>query len=123
MGRKYETINTDNSDMPKSRPAMTPEARENQLINLAYDLVEQRLRNGTASSQETTHFLKMGSEREKLERERIRSENELAMAKIENMQSQEKSEELYRNAIEAFKSYAGVGAGNGSDPQNPGGNC
>lgn len=117
MGKKYEPINTVNSNTTKSRPALTPEARENQLIALAYDLAEKRLREGTASSQEVTHFLKMGSARERLEQERIRAENNLAVAKIENMQSQERSEELYKNAMEAFKTYAG---GTSNDPNNGG---
>lgn len=107
MSKKYVPIDTDKPDTPVCRAALTPEARENQLINLAYDLAEKRLREGTATSQEVTHFLKMGSARERLEQERIRSENDLAKAKIENMQSQERSEELYKNAMEAFKTYAG----------------
>lgn len=37
------------------RPALTPEARENQLISLASDLAEKQLREGTASSQVITH--------------------------------------------------------------------
>ena len=63
------------------RPALTPEARENQLISLAIDLVEQRLLDGTASSQETTHFLKLATSKAKLERERFELENELIKAK------------------------------------------
>lgn len=108
MARKHAPTIMANTETVKSRPALTPEARENQLIALAYDLAEQRLRDGTASSQEVTHFLKLGSTREKLEQDRIRKENELATAKIENMQSQERSEELYKNAMEAFKKYSGA---------------
>lgn len=116
MGKKYAPINTEEINQQQFRPALTPEARENQLISLAYDLAEKRLREGTASSQEVTHFLKMGSAREKLEQERIRSENNLAQAKIENMQSQERSEELYKDAMEAFKSYVGGTINDTNDP-------
>ena len=75
----------------KIRPALTPEARENQLIALAVDLVEQRLLDGTASSQETTHFLKLGSMRNRLEMEKLEEENRLLKAKTESIQSQKKS--------------------------------
>lgn len=100
---------------PKLRPAITPEARENQMISLAMDLVEERLRNGTASSQETTHFLKLGSLKEKLEREKLEKENELLRAKTETLQSTKRIEELYTNAIKAFSSYKGVEPGNSDD--------
>ena len=62
-------VKSSSEPVKKIRPALTPEARENQMISLAMDLVEQRLLNGTASSQETTHFLKLGTAKEKLERE------------------------------------------------------
>ena len=91
----------------KIRPALTPEARENQLIALAVDLVEQRLLDGTASSQETTHFLKLGSMRNRLEMEKLEEENRLLKAKTESIQSQKKSEELFLEAIKAFRSYSG----------------
>ena len=91
----------------KIRPALTPEARENQLIALAVDLVEQRLLDGTASSQETTHFLKLGSTRNRLEMEKLKEENQLLKAKTESIQSQKKSEELFLEAINAFRSYSG----------------
>ena len=91
----------------KIRPALTPEARENQLIALAVDLVEQRLLDGTASSQETTHCLKLGSMRNRLEMEKLGEENRLLKAKTESIQSQKKSEELFLEAINAFRSYSG----------------
>ena len=91
----------------KIRPALTPEARENQLIALAVDLVEQRLLDGTASSQETTHFLKLGSMRNRLEMEKLKEESQLLKAKTESIQSQKKSEELFLEAINAFRSYSG----------------
>lgn len=89
------------------KPAETPEAREDQLISLAYDLVQQRLLDGTATSQETTHFLKLGSRRARLEATKIERENELLKAKTEMVKSGQVSEELYREAIEAFKTYSG----------------
>lgn len=92
----------------KSRPAITPEARENQLISLAYDLVEQRLLDGTATSQETTHFLKLGSAKTKLEMEKIRKENNLLDSKKEALDSSKRSEELFEKALQAMRSYSGV---------------
>lgn len=89
------------------RPALTPEARENQMINLAMDLVEQRLRNGTASSQETTHFLKLATVKEQLEREKLMTENKLLQAKIKDLEAQSASASLYADAIEAFSIYSG----------------
>lgn len=93
----------------KIRPALTPEARENQLISLAVDLVEQRLLEGTASSQETTHFLKLGSMKNRLEMEKLRKENELLQAKAEALQSAKRVEELYSEAISAMRRYSGNG--------------
>lgn len=91
----------------KIRPALTPEARENQLIALAVDLVEQRLLDGTASSQETTHFLKLGSMKNRLEMEKLQEENRLLKAKTEVLQSSKRVEELYSEAIKAMRRYSG----------------
>jgi hypothetical protein len=93
----------------KMRPALTPEAREKQLISLAYDLVEERLRNGTATSQETTHFLKMGSTKERTENEIRELQKELISAKTEAIQSAKRIEELYADAIKAMRRYSGHG--------------
>jgi hypothetical protein len=93
----------------RSRPALTPEARENQLVALAVDLAEQQLRDGTASSQVITHYLKLGTARERLERERLEKENELLMAKTEAIQSAKRVEELYMNALNAMRNYSGNG--------------
>jgi hypothetical protein len=93
----------------KRRPALTPESRENQLISYAMDLVEQRLLDGTASSQETTHFLKLGSTKAQLELEKTRRENELLTAKTEALESSKRTEELMEKAIKAFRSYSGNG--------------
>ena len=84
---------------------LTPEARQNQLIALAYDLVEQRLRDGTATSQETTHFLKMGSPRARLEEELLKKDCELREAKIEGIEREKRIEALYEEAIAAVKRY------------------
>ena len=105
MKRKPTIINNEK----KRRPALSPEARENQLISLAVDLVEQRLLDGTASSQETTHFLKLGSMKNQLEMEKLREENRLLKAKTESIQSAKRVEELYANAIEAMRTYGGHG--------------
>lgn len=89
----------------KFRPAASPEARENQLISLAYDVAEERLRNGTATSQEVVHFLRLGSMKERKELELMEKKIELDTAKTEALQSAKRIEELYKNAIDAFKSY------------------
>lgn len=91
----------------KPRPALTPEARENQLIGMAFDLVEQRLLDGTATSQETTHFLKLGSSKARLEMEKLEKENNLLVAKKDALDSAARVEELYSNALEAMKTYSG----------------
>jgi hypothetical protein len=91
----------------KRPPATTPEARENQLVAIAIDLVEKRLLNGTASSQETTHFLKIGSTKEKLEKEILEKQKDLITAKTESIQSAKRIEELYLNALNAMRSYSG----------------
>lgn len=95
------------NDNWRTRPARTPEERENQLIALTYDLVESRIRDGSATSQETTHFLKLGSLRNQLEIEKLKTETQLLSAKRESIESAERSEELYQNAIEALKRYKG----------------
>lgn len=100
------------SDIPKKkeiRPALTPEARENQLIYLATELAEQQLRDGTASSQVITHYLKLGSSKEKIEKEILERQKDLITAKTEALQSAKHIEELYANAINAMKSYSGTG--------------
>ena len=93
----------------KIRPALTPEANEQQMISLAMDLVKQRLIDGTASSQETTHFLKLGSTKNQLEMARLEEENKLLKAKTEALQSQKRVEELYAEALKAMRNYGGQG--------------
>lgn len=89
------------------KPATTPEGRENQLVSLASDLAEEQIAGGTASSQVITHFLKLGSSRERLEQQRIRHENELLEVKKEAMESQKRVEEMYKDALDAMRSYSG----------------
>lgn len=91
----------------KHRPAPTPEARENQLIALAVDLAEQQLRDGTASNQVIVHYLKLGSSRERLEKKMLEKKTELAEAKTESIQSAQRIEELYSNALDAMRLYSG----------------
>ena len=88
-------------------PATSPEARENQLINMAVDLAEQQLRDGTASSQVITHFLKLGTMKEQLEREKLMKENELLRARTESLTAAKNQEELYQKAIKAMQHYSG----------------
>lgn len=89
-------------------PATTPKAREDQMVSLAYDLAEKRMEAGTASAQEVTHFLKLGSSREHLEQERLRNENALTQAKIEQLASQQRMEVLIGDALNAMRGYQGV---------------
>lgn len=98
-----------NSNTPAKRraPATTPEVRENQLISAAVDLAERQLADGTASAQVITHYLKLGSSREKLEQERLSRENVLLEAKAEGMRSAARVEELYMHALDAMRNYAG----------------
>lgn len=95
----------------RRRPATSPEQREMQLTDAAYDLAEEQIENGTASSQVLTHFLKMGSSRERLEQERMRHEVELMEVKKEHLEGQKRVEELYVSALEAMRGYSGLGAG------------
>lgn len=89
------------------RPATTPEGRENQLVSLAVDLAERQLSDGSASAQVISHYIKQGSIREKLEQERLVRENELLTAKVEQMASTKRIEELYETALNAMRTYAG----------------
>lgn len=93
----------------KSRPALTPEARENQMIALAVDLAEQQLRDGSASSQVITHYLKLASTKERIEKEILMKQKELITAKTESLKSAKKVEELYASALDAMREYGGGG--------------
>lgn len=105
---KVKPVNT--NDKPrKMRPGLTPESRENQLISLAVDLAEQQLRDGTASSQVISHFLKLGSTREQLEKERLTEENKLLRAKTKALEDQKELKALYADALKAMREYGGEG--------------
>ncbi len=104
-----------NSVTNRRPPAKTPEAREQQLIAAAVDRAEQQLLDGTASAQVITHYLKLGSSRERLEQERLAHENELTRAKIEGMQSQKEIERLYGEALAAMSAYSGKDTTTGPD--------
>lgn len=88
-------------------PARDPEARENQMINLAVNLAEKQLLAGTASAQVMTHYLKMATQRERLEREKLAHENELLKARTEQIAAMQKQEELFEEAIRAMRAYTG----------------
>lgn len=86
-------------------PVSTDEAREARMISLAMDVAENQMRNGTASSQIITHYLKLGAMREQLELEKVRAEIELNKAKVKMIEAGEETERLYREAIQAMASY------------------
>lgn len=102
---KVKTTNT----AKRIRPALTPKARENQMISLAMDCAERQLQEGTASSQVITHFLKLGSSRYEKEIERLEEENKLLRAKTKAIESAEVRDALYLEAIEAMRRYSGNG--------------
>lgn len=111
--KKSNKNGSSDSSMPIRR-ASTPEARENQLIALATDLAERQLREGTASSQVISHFLKLGSTKERLEKDILLEQKKLIKAKTENLESMKRTEELYQNALNAMRMYSGQG---GQDDQ------
>lgn len=104
---KAKTKSANTSSM--GRPALNPEERENQMINLAVNLAEQQLRDGTASSQVITHFLKLGTTKAELEKEKLRNENEVLKAKAKHIESSEEVKVLYENALKAMRNYGGYG--------------
>lgn len=104
-----KTKSDNDKSKKKLRPALTPEARENQLITLAIDLAEKRLRDGTASSQMVTHYLKLGSTKERLEQDILKKQKELIVAKTESLKSAKRMEELYADALSAMKRYGAGG--------------
>lgn len=90
-------------------PATTLEGRENQLIALAVDLAERQLVEGTASSQVISHYLKLGSTKERIEKEILLHQKELIKAKTDSIKSAKRVEELYSNALNAMRTYTGQG--------------
>ena len=96
-----------NKQTKSPRPATTPEGRENQLVAKAMTLAERQIEDGSASSQVITHFLKQASIRESLERQKIMQENELLKAKVAAMGNADRREELFAEALNAFRGYSG----------------
>lgn len=106
---KKKVEKKENSAKVSRFSAHSLEEQENHLISLAVDLAEQQLRDGTASSQVITHYLKLGTMKERLEREKLEEENKLLRAKTEALQSSKEIEELYTEALRAMTSYRGSG--------------
>lgn len=98
---------TGSGELPPRRPALTPEARENQMISLAFDAAERQLMDGTASAQVITHFLKLATVREQKELEKIELEKQLLEAKKGAIESEQHASELFDEAIKAFSTYSG----------------
>lgn len=96
------------SSSPRTRTPLTPEARENQMISLAMDLAEEQLRNGTASSQLITEFVKRGSTKARIEKELLEKQRDLAAAKAESIKAGDRLEELMKEATKAMRRYQGV---------------
>ena len=96
---------------PRRRPATTIVSRENQMVALAFDLVEKRMREGTATSQETTHFLKIGATNSQLEREKLKAEVAVLNSRVEQMASMARNDELFAAAIAAMRDYGGTKSG------------
>jgi len=92
---------------PTAPPARSPENRENQLIEKAYQLAEERLNDGSASAQEIVHFLRLGTAKAALEKEKLEAETNLIKAKQETVESTKRSEEKYQEALDAFRLYNG----------------
>lgn len=100
-------MSTQKKQTRRRRPATTPEGRENQLVSLAMNLAERQIIEGTASSQVITHFLKLASTRERLEQERLQRENLLLSAKVDQISSAKRVEELMEKALDAMRHYTG----------------
>lgn len=96
-------------------PALSPEAREDQLVAAAIDLAEEKLLDGTASTQLICHYLKLGTEKSKLEAEKLRHENQLLEAKTDAIKSAQRSEEVYAQALDAMRMYRGESEENQND--------
>lgn len=107
MAAKRGGANEDPMPQKRGRPATTLDAREEQLVGLAVDLAEKQIREGTASAQVITHFLRLGTTRERLEQEKLRRENLLLEGRTEQIASQGRIEELYKNALNSMRTYGG----------------
>lgn len=98
------------SEPKRRRTAIDPEIREGQMVSKAFDLVERRFDEGTASSQETVYFLKLGSQKYKREIEKLKEENELLRAKVKSLENGEQFNVLVEEAIKAMRTYSGNGS-------------
>lgn len=107
MGKEEQNSTPKRPYKRKLPPARTPEDQERRMINLSMKQAESMLEKGQASSMIVVHFLKLATEKAKLENERLKADIAVSNSKIEVMQSQKNSEELAKKAIEAFKSYSG----------------
>ena len=105
---KAKTVNS-NSNGKRLRPAKTTKGRESQVIGLAWDLAAKQLEEGTASSQVITYFLKLGSDKTKLEIRKLEHETALIQAQKDSIESEKKHAELFDRAIAAMKEYSGHG--------------
>lgn len=108
---------------PKLKPAATPEGRETQMIELADALAEKQMREGTASAQVITHYLKLGSTREKLEQEKLKNDTLLTQSKIDQIEAEVRIDQMFAEAIRAIQDYRGdevthdqISEGNEDDP-------
>lgn len=99
----------------RGRPAISPEARENQMIALAVDCAERQLMEGTASPSVIVHYLKLGSTKDRIEKEKLENEVKLLTAKTEALQSQKQIQELYADALSAMRTYQGIEFQNEND--------
>ena len=109
MGRKKNS-DASISSVKKIRPALSPEAKESQMVSFAVDLAEKQLIEGTASPSVIVHYLRLGTSKDRLEKEKLEMETQLLKAKAEALQSMKRMEELYVDAINAMKSYSGYGS-------------
>lgn len=105
--RKVKPDASSDTASQRMRPAITPEARQKQMISLATDCAEDLMRSGKAPSQIIVHYLKLGTKQAELELERTKKELALVEAKTKSIQSMEHAEELYENALNAFRGYSG----------------
>lgn len=112
MAKRTPKVVSSADSKPLMRSGLTPEAEEKQMIALATNLVKQRLIDGTASSQETTHFLKLATTESRLKNQLLEAQSELAAAKRDAIRRDEHRNELFAEAIAAMKKYSGNG---GSD--------
>ena len=111
-------MSKDTNKERRIRPGLTPESREDQLVSLAINLAEEQLLAGTASSQVISHFLKIGSTKERIEKEILKEQKDLIKAKTEALKSEKRVEELYSNALNAMRRYSGQELMNDDDEKD-----